>query len=161
MGHTESFDPDIPDHKSAAGGKNLIICEAVEISGDGFLSKAIAIKGDFVAVTQDIEALSMVGMLMGKDNGVNILDFTADFLEALGNLFAAKAGINEDSRLVCLQISAISAAATAKDSKSNHDFTINFLRMKTRVIFLNVIHSGKSGLYFSPCAATKARNGGN
>lgn len=82
-----------------AGGKYLEAGSRVEVFHDPFGGFGIGKDGDVVLIGEDFQALDVIGMLMGDQNGVDFGDIDVDFGEFGFQGFCADAGVDQDLAL--------------------------------------------------------------
>lgn len=117
VGDAEGFDGQVTNRESLAVGKDAPRdADAVGPVGlfvDGFGGKAVRVDGDGMFFTDGTEAANVIGVFVGDEDGVEVVELPADGGEALGDLTAAEAGINENGGVGGLDEGAVAGAAAA------------------------------------------------
>lgn len=119
VGDGERIDGDIAEVEGAAG---LELPEGegdFALAVDGFGGEAVAVDGDTEFSGDGAEAHDMVGMLVGDEDPVEGFGGAADTGEALADLAAAEAGIDEQARFCGFEVGAIASGTAAEDGETS------------------------------------------
>ena len=112
----ERFDTDIADFEGSAGAEKAEIeFGGFELKFDRFLGEAITKNRDGQFIAERAETVGVIGMLVGEQDAAETFGSATDLREALANLFRAKSGVDEETRVAVFEVSAISVRSTAKD----------------------------------------------
>jgi hypothetical protein len=115
----EGLDEDIADFEALAGFEEAAIEAASERAFRFFLGGAIAVDGDVEFAGDPDEALDVVAVFVGDEDGVEVLRGSADGRESLSDLAGAQAGVDENPGFGRLDISAIASGTATQDRELN------------------------------------------
>lgn len=113
VGDGEGIDTDLAEFKGGAGDEHAAIELGLELVFDGFAGVAIAVDGNVEFSGDGGEALDMIAVLVSDEDAGEAFRGAADGGEALADLAAAEAGIDEQTRLARLQIGTIATGTAA------------------------------------------------
>ena len=115
MRHGERIHNDIAHIETGAGAEYATLKLHLKLEFDGFLRKPVAIERNFQFRAEAGKPLDVIGMLVSDQDAGQTFRRAADGGEALANLAATEAGIDEDSRFRRFQIGAVAAGTAAEN----------------------------------------------
>ena len=128
MRNGEAVDLKVAEGDGGARFEELPLGEAGHLGVEELGGEAVAIDGNGVAFGEDGEAADVVAVLVGEEDGLDVGDGATDGGEAEFDLFSAEAGIDEDARVLGLEVGAVAAAATSEDGETQHGYVSVFWR---------------------------------
>lgn len=117
--HGESVHDDIPHFKRCASAENPAVEPGLELILNRLLGEAIAENRNPQLRAQRGQTLNMIAMFVGDQNAVQALRRAADGGESPSDLTAAQTGIDQQSRLVRFEVSAIARRSAAQNRQVN------------------------------------------
>lgn len=115
MRNGERVHGDVADLEARAGAENATLKLHLKLEFDCLLRESIAVKWNFQFRAEAHQSLNVVRVLMGDQDAGQTFRCASNGGEALANLAATEAGINEYARFRRFQIGAVTAGTTAKD----------------------------------------------
>lgn len=113
--HAKGFDSNAPHFEAAAGHKNSRVKVIFKLEFDGFFGQAIAINRNAQFATEREQSLGMIGMFVRDQDPLKAFRGASNLGEALSNLAAAEAGVDQNTRVIHFEIRAIAAGAAAEN----------------------------------------------
>jgi len=114
----EGINGDVAQLEGGAGGEDPVIERGGELGLDGFLGEAIAVNGDVQPAREHAETLGVVGVFVRDENSIQVFRRTSDDEKSLANLTRAQAGIDEQARIIRLEIGGVSAGTAGEDGEA-------------------------------------------
>jgi len=115
----------IPNLEAGAGFKQITNEFGLQLKFKRFLRGAVAVNRDVQLLRDAGEAVNMVAVLMGDEDGGQVLRRAPDAGEALADLAWAEPGVHEHAGFSGLQIGAVAAGTTAENREFNsHSWTL-------------------------------------
>jgi len=113
MRNGKGVDADFTQFKGRTGHKHAAIELRLELAFDGFAGIAIAIDRDVQLGSDRAETLDVVRMLVGDEDASEVFRGAANRGEALADLAATEARVNEQTRFAGFQIGTIATGTAA------------------------------------------------
>ncbi len=113
--HTEGVDAHIVDIEAGARAEDIATDRRIDCEFDRFFSQAIAINRHVQLCGEHGQSLNVIMVLVRNENAREIFWRAADRQQAISDLPRAQAGVNEQPRFICFEISTIAAGAAAKN----------------------------------------------
>ena len=121
VGDGEGFDGEVSEGEGLPGFKEFPSGVAGEFRTEVFHGGPVAVDGDAVAAGEDVKAGDVVAVFVGDEDGVEVAQGPPEGEEAVFDLFAAEAGVDEDADGVGFEVGAVAATAAGEDGEPEHD----------------------------------------
>ena len=82
---------------------------------NGFLGQSVAVNRDVQLRRQHAQTLDVILMFVRNEDAGEAFRRSADAQQAVANLAGAQAGVDEQARLVCFEVSAIATGTAAEN----------------------------------------------
>lgn len=123
--HVKRINDDGAQIETSARFKQAELGIDPELRSNGVARLAITVNREFQFGSQSREPLDVIGMFVRDENAIKAFGRASNGQQALPNLAAAQARIDQQARVIALEISAVPAGTAAEDGELHwHDVTL-------------------------------------